>query len=171
MMMQLIRGALICVLAAGPVFADSLTYKNKAAFDTALADTGLDVGGENWDGFDQGTTFANNDVVNGIRYQSTAGDSVVTHDAFGGIIEGNRLGRTPYEFFFENDSINFAFAAPVQAFGISFRSLAWRDNTFSITTNTGEFATSGLDYPQDYDYPGKEHFAGLISDVGFSSVT
>ncbi len=164
-------GAILCALLAVPATADPMTFKNSTMFGSALADSGLDVGGEDWDDFAQGTTIANNTFANDIRYQTTAGDSVVTTDRFFGIIEGNRLGRTPFEVFFENDSINFAFAAPQRAFGISFRSLAWRDETFSITTNTGRVATSGLDDPQDLDYLGREHFAGLIDDVGFNSVT
>jgi len=163
-------GAILCALLAVPATADPMTFKTSTAFNSALAGSGLDVGGEDWDDFSQGTTIANNTFANDIRYQTTAGDSVVTTERFFGIIEGNRLGRTPFEVFFENDSINFAFAAPQRAFGISFRSLAWRDETYSITTNTGRVAASGLDSPQERA-PGFEHFAGLIDDVGFNSVT
>ena len=139
------------------------TFGSRAGFDAAFPGANI----EDWDGFAAGTTFPNGSTVDGITYNSSAGDAVVT-DIFLITTNPNGLGRTPIQFFGGVDTITFTFTNSILAFGIDINTFATGSGAYRATTNLGDIALSSFD-----PFPGSStgQFVGFLSDTLISSVT
>ncbi len=140
-----------------------VTYGSRGAFDATFSGSVV----ENWDGFANGTTFANGTSSNGITYNSSSGDSLVT-SSFLFTTSPNGLGNTTNGFFGAGEGITFTFSAPVMAFGIDFNTFATGAGAYTATTDLGDVIGSVFD-----PFPGFStgEFIGFSSDVAFTSVT
>ncbi|MCK9374686.1 MAG: PEP-CTERM sorting domain-containing protein [Syntrophobacterales bacterium] len=179
---------LVMSFTAVQAHAAIFSYSTRAAFDAAFPAAAV----ETWDSFTGwatdpndfsiittvGTTFPNGSTVNGITYNSSAGNPVVTAD-FVSSSGLNTLGRSgqlesningPYDtFYFDSlDSITFAFAHPLTAFGIDISSFSPFDGAYQATTNLSDVALSFYD-----PFPGFSigQFLGFSSSAAFNSVT
>lgn len=140
------------------------TFGSRAAFSAALGSSAIV---ETWDAFAGGTVIPDGSTVNGITYNSGAGDALVT-SSFLPLSLPNGLGDTTLGFFAPGDSITFTFGGPITAFGISFNTFATAPGAYVITTSGGEQALSSYDPFPGYQTGG---FAGLISATPFTSIT
>jgi len=115
--------------AAGSAYAAPVLYKDKAAFDAAVAGiANTDVSVQNFDGIAAGTTFASGAAIGGLNLTYTLGDTTVGDaiDPAAGIrdIGGTSGANTlAYEYagafggFTLGDTLNFGFTVPTYAFG------------------------------------------------------
>lgn len=91
MMRQPIRStAAVLALLLGSLAAHAAVtpFASRAAFDAAFPGSVL----ENWDGFADGTVFTHGSTVNGITYNNSTGNAVVTN-TFVASTAPNGLGR------------------------------------------------------------------------------
>ena len=159
---------LLALVTTGLVFASAapaaiVTYTNRAAFDATFANAGR----ENWDGFAHGTVIPNGTTVNGITYNSSFGDAMVTN-VFAATTDPNTLGQSADGFFFPQDTMTFTFSSPLSAFGIDINTFATDNGAYTATTNNGDVISSFFD-----PFPGfgTGQFIGFLSTVPFTSVT
>jgi hypothetical protein len=155
--------AAVLSLSALAANAAIVTFGSRAAFDATFAGSVV----ENWDSFANGTAFANGSTTNGITYNSSSGDALVT-SSFLFTTSPNGLGNTTNGFFGAGEGITFTFSAPVMAFGIDFNTFATGAGAYTATTNLGDVVGSVFD-----PFPGVStgEFIGFSSDVAFTSVT
>jgi hypothetical protein len=144
----------------GPV----ISYTTRTAFDAAFPGATR----ETWDEFANGTVFANGSTVNGITYNSSNGNALVTN-GFLTTTPPNGLGETTNGFFLASDTIKFTFSRPLTAFGIDI-------NTFDASATGGYRATlsNGDTAPSFFDpFPGftTGQFLGFSDATPFTSVT
>ncbi len=158
----------IALVTSGLVFVSTapaaiVTYTNRAAFDAAFANANR----ENWDGFANGTVIPNGTTVNGITYNSSFGDALVTNQ-FAATTNPNTLGQSADGFFFPEDAMTFTFSRPLSAFGIDINTFATDNGAYTATTNNGDVISSFFD-----PFPGfgTGQFIGFFSTVPFTSVT
>jgi len=156
----LVLTALFIGSVAQPASAAAIVFSTRAAFDAAFPGATI----QNFDGFAAGTILG---TVNGVTYDASIGDPVVTN-AFLPSTAPNELGSTPAQFFPANESMTFSFASPVSAFGIDFNTFATANGSYSATTNLGEVVGSFLN-----PFPGFStgQFLGFSTDLPFTSVT
>lgn len=159
---RLLASSLLCLAAAG-ANAAIVTYTSRATFATDFTGSVY----ETWDGFDNGTVLTNGSVFNGITYNSSTGDAMVTA-AFLPSTTPNSLGRTSQGFFDGGDTITFTFNAPVQAFGIDVNTFSATAGAYTATTNLGDVAASAFD---PFPAATSGQFIGFSSDTAFTSVT
>jgi len=122
--------ALMLAFCAGSTaYAAPVLYKDKAAFDAAVAGiANTDVSVQNFDGIPGGTTFASGSAIGGLNLTYTLGDSV-SGDAIDPTAGIRNIGGTSgsntlaYEYggalggFTLGDTLNFGFSLPTYAFG------------------------------------------------------
>lgn len=140
-----------------------IPFGSRAAFDAAFPGAVR----ENWDGFANGTVFLDGTGANGITYNSSAGNALVTN-AFLNTTNPNGLGDTTAGFFQAADSITFTFTGAVRSFGIDINTFAAIPGAYTATTDLGNVIGSFFD-----PFPGFStgQFVGFSSDSSFSSVT
>jgi hypothetical protein len=112
--------------------ASIIVFTNRVAFDTAFPGAVH----ETWNEFAAGTVFPNGSTVNGITYNSSNGNALVTN-AFLSSTPPNGLGETTNGFFVPGDMMKFTFIQPLEAFGIDI-------NTFDPSATGGYTATTNL---------------------------
>jgi hypothetical protein len=161
--MIVVVGLLGPLVIATSANAAIVSFASRAAFDTAFPGSVR----ENWDGFAVGTTFADGTGANGITYNSSAGDALVT-DSFVPSTAPNSLGDTAAGFFEGGDSITFTFSHALTAFGIDINTFGTTAGDYTATTNLGGVAGSVFD-----PFPGfgTGAFIGFSSDQAFTSIT
>jgi hypothetical protein len=153
-------GFVLCTIQ--PVAADPIVFPSRVAFDTAV----LDIIIEGWDGYVAGTVFMDGATIDGIIYNPSNGDAIVT-DAFLTSSRRHGLGATPDEFFV--GSMTFGFVVPLDAFAIDINTRAGiLDPRYTATTNAGDIVSSVLD-----PFPGSTtgQFIGFSTSLPFTSVT
>jgi hypothetical protein len=155
-----VSALLICETASAGLIT---TFGSRAGFDAAFP--GLNI--EDWDDFAADTTFLNGSTVDGITYNSSTGDAVVTNN-FLVSTSPNGLGRTPNQFFAATDTITFGFTTPITVFGIDINTFDPNIGAYRVLTNLGDIALSSFD-----PFPGRStgQFVGFLSDMPISSVT
>lgn len=157
-------GVLVLALfATSAAQAAIVSYGSRNAFDAAFAGSVR----ENWDGFANGTQFADGSSANGITYFSSAGNALVTSFFLPSTFP-NGLGDTVEGFFLAEDAITFTFSAPLLAFGIDINTASVIAGAYAATTEDGDVAASVFD-----PFPGfgTGQFIGFLSDTPFTSVT
>lgn len=159
---------LVTVLVTASVSTASaaiISYASRAAFDAAFPGSVV----ENWDGFAAGTTFPNGTSANGITYNASAGDAIVTN-IFVYTTAPNTLGSTSNGnlYFGSAESMTFTFASPISAFGIDINTFATAVGAYTATTDGADVINSVFD-----PFPGfnSGQFVGFSSDTPFISVT
>jgi hypothetical protein len=142
---------------------DTITFLSRNEFDSAFPNALV----EDWDTFTAGTTFPNGTTVNGITYNSSSGIAIVT-DFFLQTTLPNSLGRTPDEFFAEDDTITFTFDMPISAFGIDINTFDSQDSGYVALTDRGDVFNSIFE-----PFPGQNtgQFLGFSTETSFNSVT
>src|SRR6185295_4481738 len=128
--------ALALLAVATSASAAVVTYSSRAAFDAAFPGSVY----EDWDGFANGTTFANGTGANGITYSSNTGLSVVT-SAFLNSSNPNGLGGAA-TFFGAGDTVTFTFDFGLSAFGLDINTFAGATGDYTATTNLGDVISS-----------------------------
>ncbi|WP_114970764.1 PEP-CTERM sorting domain-containing protein [Rhodoferax ferrireducens] len=159
---RILAGALL-MAATSAAQAAIVSFGSRAAFDAAYPGSVL----EDWDGFSAGTTFTNGTGANGITYNSSTGNALVT-STFLVSSSPNGLGRTGVGFFLGTDSITFTFDSATAAFGIDINTFATAAGAYSATTDLGDIALSAFD---PFPASSTGQFVGFTSDTPFSSVT
>jgi hypothetical protein len=165
-MKRLVLMAAALALLVGGVsrtLAGTVTYNNRNSFDAAILMKTV----EGWDGAAPGTVIPNGTSFNGVIYNSSSGNALIT-DAFFALSSPNTLGNTTNGYFAGGDSITFTFSQPIFAFGISFDTFATLSGDFVLKDNLGDVIASSFD-----PFPGLDtgEFAGFTSDTEFTSVT
>jgi hypothetical protein len=122
---------------------------------------------ETWDTVPSGTVIPNGTMFNGITYNSSAGDAVVT-SAFLALSPPNGLGRTPQDFFGPGDTMTFTFPVAINVFGISINTFATMTGDYLLTTNRGSVVPS---FFNPFPGAGTGQFAGFITTQPFTSIT
>lgn len=157
--------SILALLMVGSFSAEAalVSFASRAAFDSAFPASVV----ESWDTYANGTIFLDGTTTNGITYNSSAGNAVVTSSFFN-TTEPFSLGDTATGFFNSSDSITFTFAAPMMAFGIDLNTFANTAGAYLATTNTAEVGGSVFD-----PFPTRStgQFLGFSSDIAFTSVT
>lgn len=153
---------LACLVGASAANAAVVTFANRVAFDAAFPDVFI----ENWDSYANGTVIVDGATLNGITYNSSAGNALVTN-VFLESSTPNGLGDNTVGFFQANDSITFSFGAS-RIFGIDINTFALNAGAYTATTSNGDVALSVYD-----PFPGfgTGQFIGFLSDTAFTSVT
>jgi hypothetical protein len=160
-----------CVLV-GEVSATTMSFTSSAAFDLALA--GRPVTVEGYDTYTANSTIANGTVLNGVRYDSFPGGTIGridnNYNHFGTQSLALKRASDPNpnkSFFNPGDTLSISFLTPVYAMGIFFNANFTKPGSLGIlTTPVGSVTTGGTVYDI-----GTFYFAGLVSDVPFSTVT
>jgi hypothetical protein len=161
----------LCVIV-GDVSATTVSFTSSAAFNLALA--GRPVTIEGFDTYTVNSTIANGTVMNGVIYDSFPGtalgriDNNYNHFGTQSLALKRRSDPNPNKSFFNpGDALSMSFVAPVYAMGIFFNANFTKPGSLGIlTTPVGTVTTGGLLYDV-----GTFYFAGIISDVPFSTVT
>jgi PEP-CTERM motif len=143
--------------------AGVISYSTRTAFDAAFPGAMI----ENWDSFPNGTVFPNGSTVNGITYNSSDGNALVT-SSFLTSTPPNGLGETANGFFLSTDTITFTFSHPLSAFGIDINTFATVNGSYMATTNTGDIAASFFD---PFPAQATGQFLGFSDTTPFTSVT
>ncbi|MGQ0792885.1 MAG: PEP-CTERM sorting domain-containing protein [Deltaproteobacteria bacterium] len=154
---------LIALSFAGRAEAVIVTFMDRASFAAAVP--GATV--ENYDGVAAGTVIPDGNSFNGVTYNSSAGDALVTA-SFLPLSSPNGLGDTTVGFFLSADTITFTFPTLISAFGISVNTFAVATGDHTATTDLGDVVDSFFD-----PFPGfgTGQFIGFTSTIPFSSVT
>ncbi len=147
--------------------AATITFTNSAAFNAALTAVPMTV--EGYETYPVNSTISNGTLLNGVTYVAfptgTDGRIDNTFNRIGNqslALERPGLG----DFFFPGDALSLSFSSPVFAVGIFFNVSISPANSLSIATPVGTASTGGPIYDMSTLY-----FAGLISDVSFTSAT
>jgi hypothetical protein len=154
----------VILLIAAQAQANIFVIDSRAAFIAAFPSATV----EGWDAdpFTDGYAITNGSTVNGVTYQSTYGDALVT-DKFAVSTTPNGLGQNIDGYFYPQDSITFSFTKPIRAFGIDINAISQQGGTFKATTSQG-FVSSVFDPFPD---KGTGQFVGFTSDVDIYWVT
>lgn len=160
-----------CVLV-GDLSATSITFTSSAAFTLALA--GRPVVIEGYDTYAVNSTIANGTVLNGVRYDAFPGSSLgridnnYNHFGTQSLALRRKSDPNPNKSFFNpGETLAISFTAPIYALGIFFNANFTKAGSLGIlTTPVGTVTTGGPLFDV-----GTFYFAGIISDVPFSTVT
>jgi hypothetical protein len=157
-----ILGLAAAALAGSGANATTFSY-SRVGFDVSYPGALI----ENWDAFVSGTLLANGSTVNGITYNSSSGNALVT-DAFLSSTFPNGLGETTNGFFLATDAITFSFVSPLTSFGIDINTFANGFCNYTAMTNLGDVSCSLYD---PFPGSGTGQFLGFRSTVPFDAVT
>ncbi len=155
---------LVLVLGAANAHATIIDYfTSRSAFDAAVPSALV----QNWNSYVNGTVFLNGSTDNGITYNSSNGNALVT-SAYLSTSPPNGLGETTNSYFVATDLMTFSFVTPIKAFGIDINTFNAVNGTFVATTNLSDVAPSGYD-----PFPGYStgQFVGFVSNQAITSVT
>jgi hypothetical protein len=164
--------ALVFCVFVGDLSATTITFTSSAAFTLALA--GRPVILEGYDSYAANSTIASGSVLNGVRYDSFPGTSMgridnnYNHFGTQSLALYRKSDANPNKSFFNpGDTLSMSFVAPVYAMGIFFNANFTKPGSLGIlTTPVGTVTTGGPIYDT-----GTFYFAGILSDVPFSTVT
>ena len=159
----LVLPLLVLLAVHSNVSAAVVSFASRATFDAAFPGAVR----ENWDGFASGTVFTDGTGTNGIIYNSSAGNALVT-SSFLNTTNPNSLGDTTVGFFQAADSVTFTFVGAVRAFGIDINTFATNNEAYTATTDLGNVIGS---FFNPFPGFGTGQFVGFSSDSNFSSVT
>lgn len=159
-------------LLAGEVSATTISFTSSAAFNLALS--GRPVTIEGFENYAVNFTIANGTVLNGVRYDSFPGGTMGRIDnSFNHFGAQSLALRRPSDpnpnksFFNPGETLSLSFITPIYAMGIFFNANFTKAGSLGIlTTPVGTVTTGGTPYDISTFY-----FAGLISDVPFSTVS
>ncbi len=119
----------LTIVTAGSANAAPVLYKDRAAFDAAVAGiASTDVSVQNFDGIPGGTTYASGSAIGGLNLtytlgDSAAGDAIDPTAGIRGIGGTSGTNTLAYEYggafggFNLGDRLNFGFTVPTYAFG------------------------------------------------------
>lgn len=145
--------------------AGFVEYPNRIAFDGAA---GATANVETWDSFATGHMFLPNTVTNGIEYDASNGNAIVTPFS-ATTTPPNGLGRSGLFYFNAGESITFTYDAPMFGFGIDISTIELNDGSFSATTDVGDVVLSVFDpFPSNSQIG---QFVGFTTSIAFTSVT
>jgi hypothetical protein len=157
----------VILFAAAPAQADLAAFDSRAAFISAFPSAIV----EGWDStpFTDGYIITNSSAVNGITYNSSYGNAMVTSE-FLVSTEPKGLGQSLDGYFYPEDTITFSFSDPIRAFGIDINTYAIADGAFKAITSQGEVLSVFDPFAYDEETPVGQ-FAGFSSDVDIYLVT
>ena len=147
-----------------PRYGATITFNTRAAFDAAFPSAVI----ENWDAYPDLTIIPDGSTLNGITYNASGpGEAIVTNSFLPSTLP-NGLGSTPGEFFDATQTMTFAFAAAISAFGIDINTFATVVGAYQVVTNLGEIVFSAFD-----PFPGSPtgQFIGFSTTLPFTSIT
>jgi hypothetical protein len=159
-------------LITGNLSATALTFTSSAAFNLALGGRPFTI--EGWDTYPVNMTIANGTVLNGIRYDAFPGstlgriDNNFNHFGTQSLALKRASDPNPNKSFFNpGETLSLSFITPIYAMGIFFNANFTKPGSLGIlTTPVGTVTTGGTPYDI-----GTFYFAGIISDVPFSTVS
>ncbi len=155
--------AVLTIAQIQPTLAVATPFATRAAFDAAFPSAVV----ENWDSFASGTTFANGSTTNGVTYNSSNGNALVTN-SFLVTTSSNGLGESTNGFFLSTDTMTFSFPTAQQAFGIDINTFDTVNGGYRATTNTGEIIGS---FFNPFPGFGTGQFLGFSTPSPFTSLT
>jgi hypothetical protein len=159
-------------LMTGEVSATTWSFTSSSAFNLALI--GRPVTIEGFENYAANFAIPAGTVLNGVRYNSFPGstlgriDNNYNHFGTQSLALKRASDPNPNKSFFNpGESLSISFIAPVYAMGIFFNANFTNPGSLGIlTTPVGTVTTGGTPYDV-----GTFYFAGIISDVPFSTVT